>query len=176
MSLGETIIYCGLEGYLYMQAAPCSLCGFNIFGMRAVFSMGACCLFPQHVLAIIPLIRVCGCSGWCPLLGSRQQLMSLLVPRRATAAMLSFEQRELWIWEAITTIQAKTVYLISQGRKSHSWEDSVFQAPAEGIAGWPPRLVEKVRKHTGLLLETVSGIWFRCLGAVPWIWGLILVI
>ena len=34
----------------------CSLHGFSIFGARAVFSMDACCLFPQYMLAIIPLI------------------------------------------------------------------------------------------------------------------------
>ena len=90
------------------------------------------------------LAAVAACEhSWSP----RGQLMSLLVSRRATAAMLSFDQRELWIWEAITTIQAKKAYLISQGSKSHSWEDSVFQAPAEGIAGWPPMLVGKVKTH-----------------------------
>ena len=90
-----------------MQAALCSLCGFNIFGTRAVFSMDACCLFPQHVLAITPLMggadTVAGVHSWFLAAAAacdhpwspRGQLMSLLVPRRATAAMLSFDQREL---------------------------------------------------------------------------------
>ena len=90
-----------------MQATLCSLCGFIIFGTRTVFSMDACCLFPQHVLAITPLMgvqmqwlvstpgflaaaAVCD-HPWSP----KGQLMSLLVPRRATAAVLSFDQREL---------------------------------------------------------------------------------
>ena len=45
-----------LEDYLYVRVPLCSLCGFNIFGARAVFSMDACRLFPQGVLIIIPLI------------------------------------------------------------------------------------------------------------------------
>ena len=45
-----------LQGYLYVGP---SLCGFNIFGVRTVFSADACCLFPQCVLAIIPLMGVC---------------------------------------------------------------------------------------------------------------------
>ena len=44
------------EGYLYVGASLCSLCGFNIFGARAVYSVDAYCLFPQCVLAVIPLI------------------------------------------------------------------------------------------------------------------------
>ena len=32
-----------------------SLCRFNIFGVRTVFSMDACHLFPQCVLVVIPL-------------------------------------------------------------------------------------------------------------------------
>ena len=50
-----------LEGCV--GASLCSLHGFNIFGARAVFSMDACHLFPQCVLALIPLIR--GCHWWC---------------------------------------------------------------------------------------------------------------
>ena len=39
-----------------MGASLCSLCEFSIFGVRAVFSMDACHVFPQCVLAVIPLI------------------------------------------------------------------------------------------------------------------------
>ena len=46
-----------LEGCLYVGTALCSLCGFSIFWVRVVFSMNACCLFPQCVLSIIPLIE-----------------------------------------------------------------------------------------------------------------------
>ena len=45
-----------LDGYLYVGLSLCSLCGFNIFGVRAVFSMDACRLFPQHMLVVFPLI------------------------------------------------------------------------------------------------------------------------
>ena len=37
-------------------ASLCSLCGFNSFGKRKVFSMDVCHLFPQCLLAIIPLL------------------------------------------------------------------------------------------------------------------------
>ena len=36
-----------------MGGSLCSLCGFNIFGARAAFSMDVCHLFPQSVLVII---------------------------------------------------------------------------------------------------------------------------
>lgn len=45
-----------LEDYLYAEASLHSLYGFNIFGARPVVSMDSCHLFPQCVLAIIPLI------------------------------------------------------------------------------------------------------------------------
>ena len=45
------------------------MCGFNIFGVRAVFSMDACRFFPQRVLVVIPWMGVCRCSGWCLVLG-----------------------------------------------------------------------------------------------------------
>ena len=45
-----------LEGYLYVGSSLSSLCGFNIFGGRALLSMGACWLFPQRVLVVIPFI------------------------------------------------------------------------------------------------------------------------
>ena len=52
-----------LEGYLYVRVSLCSFFGFNIFSGRAVFSMDVCCLFPQLVLAIIPLIG--DVQMWC---------------------------------------------------------------------------------------------------------------
>lgn len=36
----------------------CSLHETDVFGARAVFGMGACHVFPQSVMAIIPLIGV----------------------------------------------------------------------------------------------------------------------
>ena len=58
MSLGETIIYVVLEGCFYVgRGYPCiASVGLIFFGVRAVFSVDACCLFPQCILAIIPLI------------------------------------------------------------------------------------------------------------------------
>ena len=50
------ITYHGLEGLFYVRASNYSLCGFNIFGVRAVSNMDACLLFPQYVPAIIPLM------------------------------------------------------------------------------------------------------------------------
>ena len=47
-----------------MGASLHSLYGFNIFVARAAFSLGACCLFPQCVLAIIPLLG--GVQVWRP--------------------------------------------------------------------------------------------------------------
>ena len=58
-----------LKGYLHVGASLCSLCGFSIFAAKAVFSMDACRLFPQHVLVIIPLIGVCRCGDCCLVLG-----------------------------------------------------------------------------------------------------------
>ena len=45
-----------LEGCFYEGTSLCSLCGFNIFDVRAVFCMDACHVFLQCVLAVIPLI------------------------------------------------------------------------------------------------------------------------
>ena len=45
-----------LEGYLYVGATMCNFCRFSIFCVRAIFSMDACHLFIQCMLAIIPLI------------------------------------------------------------------------------------------------------------------------
>ena len=94
----------------------------------------------QRQLVITPgALEGSSCLSWCP--GGQQLPCYLLIKGSCR------------IWEAIT-IQTKKAF-ISEGSKNHSWEDSVFQAPAEGIAGYPPRLVGKVRKHTDLLLETL---------------------
>ena len=57
-----------LEGYFHVRTSLCSLCGFSFidldldllffffFDVRAVFSMDDCHLFPQYMLAGIPLI------------------------------------------------------------------------------------------------------------------------
>lgn len=45
-----------LEDYFYVGVSLCRLCGFNIFGMKGVFSVDVCHLFPQCMLAVIPLI------------------------------------------------------------------------------------------------------------------------
>ena len=58
-----------LEDYLYVALFLCSLCGFNIFGAEAIFSVDACHLFPQHMFTIIALMGVCRCGGWCLVLG-----------------------------------------------------------------------------------------------------------
>ena len=41
-----------MEGYLYVGTSLCNMCRVNIFGARAVFSMHACCLFAQCLLAV----------------------------------------------------------------------------------------------------------------------------
>lgn len=56
-----------LEGYFHVRTSLCSLCGFSfidldldffffLFGVRAVFSMGNCRIFPQCMLAAITLL------------------------------------------------------------------------------------------------------------------------
>ena len=47
-----------LEGYFYVGILLCSLHEFNLFGVRATCSMDPCHLFPQGMLAIIPLVGV----------------------------------------------------------------------------------------------------------------------
>lgn len=56
MSLGKQLSTVVLKGYFYMEESMCSLSTFNIFGERAVFIMDACHLFPQCMLAIIPMV------------------------------------------------------------------------------------------------------------------------
>lgn len=46
-----------LEDYFYVGVSLCRLCGFNIFGMKGVFSVDVCHLFPQCMLGVILLIE-----------------------------------------------------------------------------------------------------------------------
>lgn len=39
-----------------MEVSLCSMCDSDIFGARAVFSLSACHVFSQCVLAIVPLM------------------------------------------------------------------------------------------------------------------------
>ena len=43
-------------GYFYVGTSLCNLHGLIFFGVRAVFSMDVCHLFPQCMLAVVPLI------------------------------------------------------------------------------------------------------------------------
>ena len=45
-----------LKGCFYVGASVCSLPESSIFGVRAVFSMDSCRVFPPCVLAIVPLM------------------------------------------------------------------------------------------------------------------------
>ena len=47
--LEETV---SLGGYFYVRASLCSLHGLGIYGVRVVFSMCVCHLFPQCMLAL----------------------------------------------------------------------------------------------------------------------------
>lgn len=47
-----------LKDCFYVGASFCSLCESTVFGLRAVFGMDDCCVFPQCALAVIPLIGV----------------------------------------------------------------------------------------------------------------------
>ena len=51
-----------LKGYFYVVTHLCSLLESNIFDVRAVYSMDACHIFPQGVLALVPSDRGC---VWC---------------------------------------------------------------------------------------------------------------
>lgn len=56
MSLGETIIYCGLGRLFLYGSIPVYPMCLQYFVARVVCNMDSCCIFPQYVLAIIPLI------------------------------------------------------------------------------------------------------------------------
>lgn len=69
MNLGETVIYCGIEGnsyillhwreqlyiviwkYFYMGASLCRPCVLNVFGVTVVFDVDASHIFPRGVLS-----------------------------------------------------------------------------------------------------------------------------
>lgn len=55
LNLGETVIYCGLEELFLHGNIPISLHYSDIFGARAVFGADASHIFPQCVLAVIPV-------------------------------------------------------------------------------------------------------------------------
>ena len=72
-----------------MKGSLCSLCGFNIFNRRTIFSMDTCHFFPLHVLAIILLI-CCSVYKLCPTLQlPRLQLRSVLKLMSIESVMLS---------------------------------------------------------------------------------------
>lgn len=59
MNLGETVIYCGLEGlFFYVGVSLSRLYESNILGVRAAFSVDARHIFPQDVLTINPLMGI----------------------------------------------------------------------------------------------------------------------
>ena len=62
MNLEEKLSPVVLIDCFYVGTSLCSLHESNIFGVRAVFSMDACHIFAQCVLAIIPLM---GGADWC---------------------------------------------------------------------------------------------------------------
>ena len=64
-----------LQGNLYVRPSLCSLCGFDIFGARTVFSVDACCLFPQCA-GHYPLDRGCADAA----LGSQRQWRLMRTP------------------------------------------------------------------------------------------------
>ena len=57
MNLEESDIYYGLGGVL-LGECPCVDYKSNIFGVKAGFSMDSSHVFPQSVLAIVPLIAI----------------------------------------------------------------------------------------------------------------------
>ena len=54
------------EGHLYVGVSLCDLHGFYIFGLRAVSSMEACCLFSQSVLisSVTGVVLIRACIGY----------------------------------------------------------------------------------------------------------------
>ena len=62
MSLGETVIYCGPEGFLMWEISCVASMSLMFFCVRAVFIMDAPRhVFPHCMLAITPLTGECGC-------------------------------------------------------------------------------------------------------------------
>ena len=58
MNLGGTVTYGGLEGCFYVGVSLHRLCVSSVFGAVAGFGMDFSHVFPQGVLAIIPLMGV----------------------------------------------------------------------------------------------------------------------
>ena len=78
VSLGEIVIFYSPGWFFMRECLWVARVSFIWFGMRAVTGLGACCLFPQRVLAVIPLIEDVqvrglhrlqegGGSSWCPI-------------------------------------------------------------------------------------------------------------
>lgn len=91
------------ESYFCVRSCTCSLDGFNIFGVKAVFSVNAPCLFPWRVLAMLPLLQVCRCGGWVPtsrVLSGGSSLCASLEPTMAVAHDCSWSP---WQWLAPDT-------------------------------------------------------------------------
>ena len=59
MSFGDTVIYCGPEGFLIWECSCVASVSLMFFCVRAVCSMDACHIFPRCMLAIIPLTGEC---------------------------------------------------------------------------------------------------------------------
>ena len=79
VGLGEAVMYCGLRG-VFLWACPLSgLCESGIFGVKAVLSVGACCVFHRRAVwgsepcwmlrgPSPQITMICGCHG--PVRGS----------------------------------------------------------------------------------------------------------
>ena len=117
----------------YKRERPWVACvGLIFFGVRTVTGLGACCLFPQHVLAVIPLIedaQVCdlhrlqegGGSSWCPIPG----------PSAAAAACVCLWSRR---WEQRLTpapgvCVGGALLPESVRRKKLLWQSPLFLCP-----------------------------------------------
>ena len=64
-SLWENVIYCALEGVIFMGVFLRRLCKSNIFGAWAIFGTDASHVFPQSVLSVTPLTGSV-MMLWCP--------------------------------------------------------------------------------------------------------------
>ena len=100
-----------LEGYLYVGLSLCSFCGFIIiiiFGRRTVLGFDVCHLFPQHMLAVFPLIggvQLCGCmayalsqeSTWLPVTGALAVVVSQAYFKEGGGVTCTNSQ-DPWMW------------------------------------------------------------------------------
>ena len=155
-----------LEGYLYVRVSLCSLCAFNIFGVRAVFSIDACRLFPQCVLVITPLIG--GVQMWW------------LVPGPGVCGNGSSSgapQSTWWEWKQLATTPevqvgdgrgSQPLPSVREGGSGGSW--TLWEGGGEG--SWPflgsEREVAGAHDYSWVLggmlrgLMTTPGVWKGC--------------